>query len=365
LKRIVTAVNKNPAAAQIDPRVLEHAEEANLRYVSDGEAGIRRRRHGKHFRYFSADGASITDAATLARIASLAIPPAYEDVWICASARGHLQATGRDARGRKQYRYHARWRGVRDKDKFGRVLDFAERLPLLRRRLRRDLKIPGLGREKVLAIVISVMAQTLIRIGNTAYATTNRSYGLTTLRKRHVALLGKGKALFRFRGKGGLAHEVPLDDARLSRLLQRIRQLPGQALFQYSSDDGVPQQVDSGMVNDYLREAMGDEFTAKDFRTWAGTSSAIFVLAATPLPDEPAQQPGVLKEAIRAVAGVLRNTPAVCRNSYIHPIVIDSWIDGSLHRSIVAPLPDRAPRQERVALTFLRKRLRLRSARAH
>jgi DNA topoisomerase I len=350
--------------SSIDPRSLEQASAAHLRYVNDGEAGIRRQRRGAKFRYVDAQGKVVRDGGTLARIASLAIPPAYEDVWICASDRGHLQATGRDARGRKQYRYHARWRGVRDKDKFGRIIHFAEHLPALRRRVQRDLRLPGLGRDKVLAIVVSVMAQTLIRVGNATYESSNGSYGLTTLHKRHLALLGKGRALFKFRGKGGLAHEVPLDDARLTRLLRRCRQLPGQALFQYTDEDGGRQQVDSGMVNDYLREAMGEEFTAKDFRTWAATCAAIVVFAGTPLPDGQKGRPTLIKTAIETVAHMLRNTPTVCRNSYIHPIVIEAWNDGSLHKVLGDSVPRDVRRQERIALSFLRRRLKQRRSSA-
>jgi DNA topoisomerase-1 len=342
----------------VDKRTLAQASEVGLRYTSDIEPGLRRRRHGKHFRYHDRYGVAIKDQVVLARIAHLAIPPAYTDVWICASERGHLQATGRDARGRKQYRYHARWRSVRDRDKFARVVEFAERLPKLRRRLQRDLKAVGLGRDKVLAVVVSVMAQTLIRIGNAAYESSNNSYGLTTLHKRHVAFAGNGRAIFRFRGKGGLFHEIALDDARLTRLLRRCRQLPGQPLFQYTDDAGARLHVDSGMVNDYLREAMGEEFTAKDFRTWGGTRAAIAVLANTPLPATLSARTSSLAAAVKTVAAHLRNTPAVCRSSYIHPLVFESWSDGSLHRLIDGGLPNDERKQEIGALRFLRQRLR-------
>lgn len=347
-----------------DKQTLAQASEAGLRYSSDIEAGFRRRRHGKHFRYLDKQGAAIKDAAILARIKRLAIPPAYSDVWICESERGHLQATGRDARGRKQYRYHARWRSVRDRDKFARVVDFAERLPALRRRLRCDLSATGLGRDKVLAVVVSVMAQTLIRIGNAAYESSNNSYGLTTLHKRHVAFTGNGRALFRFRGKGGLLHEIALDDARLIRLLRRCRQLPGQSLFQYTDDNGARQQIDSGMVNDYLREAMGEEFTAKDFRTWGGTCTAITVFAKTPLPEKDSERTTTLADAVKTVAAHLRNTPAVCRSSYIHPLVFESWADGSLHKLIDGSSQKSGRSQEVAALRFLRARLRRSRARS-
>ena len=349
-------------ALGLEEQGIVHANEVGLRYVSDINPGIRRLRRGKQFRYLDEDGNSITDAAVLARISKLAIPPAYTNVWICGSERGHLQATGRDARGRKQYRYHVRWRRVRDQEKFGRVLDFAARLPALRRCLRRDLKSGGLGRDKVLAVVVSVMAQTLIRIGNAGYESSNRSYGLTTLHKRHVEFIRSGRALFRFRGKGGRLNEIPLDDERLTKLLRHCRQLPGQPLFQYIDDDGQRQAVDSSLVNDYLRAAMGQEFTAKDFRTWGGTFAAISALAATPLPEQPSERASVLMAAIKTVAANLHNTPTVCRNSYIHPTVLEAWADGSLHGLLGHALPSGVRQQELAALRFLRRRLRRRRA---
>ena len=288
--------------------------------------------------------------------AGLAIPPAYEDVWICANPRGHLQATGRDARGRKQYRYHPRWRAVRDLGKFARVVDFGERLPRLRRALARDLKRPGLPREKVLATVVSLLSETLIRIGNAKYRDENGSFGLTTLLARHVAFL-RGRALFRFRGKSGLRHSVEVDDARLVRLLRRCQQLPGQPLFQYLDDDGAPQPVDSGMVNDYLFAAMGGEFTAKDFRTWGATARAMAVFVAMPLP-EPADErslASIVNVAIGTVAAALRNTPAVCRSSYIHPRVIEAWKEGALQRAITATDVAFPRKLERATLRFLRR----------
>ena len=341
---------------------LAQASGAGLRYVADTEPGIRRKRRGKGFCYLDSEGKIISDSTIRTRISRLAIPPAYTDVWICQSERGHLQATGRDARGRKQYRYHAKWRSVRDRGKFVRVVDFADRLPALRRRLRHDLKADGFGRDKVLAIVVSIMAQTLIRIGNPKYADGNRSYGLTTLKKRHVEFLRNGHAVFRFRGKGGVANEVALDDDRLTRLLRHCRELPGQMLFQYTDDDGTKQPVDSGLVNDYLRDAMGEEFTAKDFRTWGATCATIALLAETPLPDTQTDRVSKLAEVVKTVAQNLRNTPAVCRKSYIHPVVFDAWSDGSLHR-IIGPEPlGNAKKQEFAALRFLRKRLRQKPA---
>src|SRR5690606_35816303 len=255
------------------------AAHAGLRHVTDAMPGIRRRRAGTGFSYRRASGARVDDAATLARIRALAIPPAWTEVWICPDPRGHLQASGRDARGRKQYRYQPDWSAVRGNGKFDRVVAFGEALPGLRRRLRRDLAKPGYPREKVLAIVVALLGETLVRVGNPEYARENRSYGLTTLRNRHVEFLRGGRARFRFRGKGGLDHEVELDDRRLVKLLRGCRQLPGQSLFQYRDDDGVLVPVDSGKVNDYLRDATGDAFSAKDFRTWGATLAAFQRLA--------------------------------------------------------------------------------------
>ncbi|WP_422509987.1 DNA topoisomerase IB [Stenotrophomonas sp. GZD-301] len=310
------------------------ARQAGLRHVSDDQPGIARRRAGKGFSYRDADGAAVRDAATLARIRALAVPPAYTAVWICAQANGHLQATGRDARGRKQYRYHADWSRVRGDGKFDRVIAFGMALPALRRRLRRDLALPGFPRNKVLAIVVALLADTLVRIGNAAYARDNRSYGLTTLRNHHLALVKGGRAQMRFRGKSGQAHEIDVDDRRLVQLIRRCQQLPGQALFQYRDDDGSVQPVDSGQVNDYLHAAMGEEFSAKDFRTWGGTVAALRQLAATALP-EPSSERALMalqNEVVGAVAALLGNTPAVCRKAYIDPCVFDGWRAGQLGR---------------------------------
>jgi len=308
------------------------ARQAGLRYVSDELPGIARRKAGKGFAYRDADGAAVRDAATLARIRALAIPPAYTDVWICALPNGHLQATGRDARGRKQYRYHADWARVRGDGKFDRIIAFGTALPTLRRRLRRDLKLPGFPRDKVLAIVVALLAQTLVRVGNEVYARDNRSYGLTTLRNRHLALVEGGRAQMRFRGKSGQAHEVDVDDRELVKLIRGCQQLPGQALFQYRDDDGAVQPVDSGMVNDYLHDAMGEDFSAKDFRTWGGTLEAIRQLAVTELPEPSSERAlaALQKQVVCEVANLLGNTPSVCRKAYIDPCVFDGWRAGSL-----------------------------------
>jgi DNA topoisomerase-1 len=311
-----------------------------LVYVSDQARGIRRVRiSGKkakrpRFTYTSPSGRRIDDARTLARIAALAVPPAYEEVWICANPRGHIQATGRDARGRKQYRYHPEWRRVRDDHKHSRMLSFGKALSRLRAAVRRDLKLPGLPREKVLALVVKLLDTTQVRVGNEEYARTNGSFGLTTLRDRHARFPGRGKAVLRFRGKGGADHDVLVDDARLARLVRRCQQLPGQALFQYLDEDGKRRAVDSGQVNDYLRERMGGEFTAKDFRTWHATLHALTLLDCMPLPDKPSQAAlnRCMNTVVKQVAAGLRNTPAVCRKSYINPAVFIAWRSGALRR---------------------------------
>jgi len=329
------------------------ARQAGLRYVSDDQPGIARRKAGKDFSYRDADGHAVRDAATLARIRALAIPPAYTEVWICALDNGHLQATGRDARRRKQYRYHADWARVRGDGKFDRVIAFGQALPTLRRRLRRDLKLPGLPQDKVLAIVVALLAETLVRVGNPEYARDNRSYGLTTLRNRHLELVRGGRARMRFRGKSGQEHEVEINDQRLVELIRRCQQLPGQALFQYRDDDGTIQPVDSGQVNAYLRDAMGEDFSAKDFRTWGGTVAALRHFAATALPESTSERAlaALQKEVICQVAARLGNTPAVCRKAYIDPSVFDGWRAGSLVK--LATL--RGDRQwEQATLKFLR-----------
>lgn len=334
-----------------------HAEAAGLVYVSDVEPGIRRRGTSGQFRYVDPEGHAVRGKA-LKRIEALAIPPAYTDVWICNDPRGHLQATGRDARGRKQYRYHHDWRTLRGDDKFGRIVAFGNALPRLRRRLRDDLKRPGFPRRKVLAIVVAVMAETLIRVGNREYVRSNRSYGLTTLRNQHVAFLRGGRARFRFKGKSGQENEVVLDDKRLARLLRHCQQLPGQALFQYLDDDNKRQPVDSGQVNDYLREVMGEDFTAKDFRTWGATLAAFRQLARMPWSDDDGEAPSQRALAIgenlvvRQVAAMLGNTPAVCRSSYIDPAVLEGWRDGRLQRAAGGAIGER--QWEQTALRFLR-----------
>jgi DNA topoisomerase-1 len=338
----------------------EMAVAAGLVYVSDSDPGIRRLRKGSAFGYVKPDDRPLVAAAELTRIARLAIPPAYEDVWICTNPRGHLQATGRDARRRKQYRYHADWRVLRDGAKFERMIEFGEALPRLRLRLRRDLALSGLPKEKVLAVVVSLLDATRVRIGNAEYARDNNSYGLTTLRNRHVQFIRDGRLRFRFRGKGGADHEIAVDDRRLARLVRHCHELPGQRLFQYVDEDGGRHPIDSDQVNAYLREVMGADFTAKDFRTWGATLRAISLMAATPLPEEPSER--ALNEcvvaAIKTVAGELRNTPAVCRKSYVNPVVFVAWRNGSLHKAIREDISAAPRRAERLALSFLRRQSR-------
>jgi len=332
---------------------------AGLVYVTDSIPGIRRVREGDGFAYYLPDRRSVSDEAELARIARLAVPPAYEDVWICRNPRGHLQATGRDARGRKQYRYHAEWRVHRDKSKFDRMAAFGAALPRLRRRLSRDLARPGLPREKVLAVIVRILDETSVRIGNAEYARSNDSYGLTTLRNRHVKFIRDGRLRFHFRGKGGAEHEVPIDDKRLARIVRHCHQLPGQRLFQYVDDEGALHPIESDQVNGYLKEAMGDDFTAKDFRTWGATLRAIEVLNGTPLPERRSERAlnGCIVGAVKQVAAELRNTPAVCRKSYINPVVFSAWRDGELHEAM-GEAASRAPRRmEQLALVFLKKQV--------
>jgi DNA topoisomerase I len=306
-----------------------HAEEAGLRYVSDDQPGIRRRRAGRGFTYVGADGKTIADADRIAWFKRLAIPPAWTDVWISPIKRGHIQATGRDAKGRKQYRYHPRWREVRDEAKYGRLIEFARALPRIRRRTDRDLRRRGLPREKVLALVVQLLESTLVRVGNEEYARDNRSFGLSTLRDRHVKANGNELQLS-FKGKSGKEHLVPVRDPRLARLVRQCQELPGQVLFQYVDRDGRRQSIDSGDVNDYLREVSGGEFTAKDFRTWAGTVAASLALREFRKVDDEAGRKKAIVAAIEEVAERLGNTPAVCRACYVHPDVLDSYLDGTL-----------------------------------
>ena len=340
--------------AEVPPEQLAAAEEAGLRYVCDGEPGYARRAFGDWFEYYDEQGREIDEDGTIERIDRLAIPPAYTDVWICADRRGHLQATGRDARGRKQYRYHPDWRQTRDHGKFSRIVAFGERLPRLRRRLARDLALRGLPRDKVRALAVSVLAETLIRVGNHEYARQNNSFGLTTLRDRHVRF-PRGAAIFEFRGKSGKDHVVECQDEGLAKMLRRCQQLPGQKLFQYLDEGGVPRPIGSGDVNDYLREACGEDFTAKDFRTWGGTIAAIKAFVRNPPPEGASERTLAMHQnaAVKEVARQLGNTPAVCRASYIHPAVFEGWREGRLAREIAEADLVHPRKLERLALQFL------------
>jgi DNA topoisomerase-1 len=311
--------------AQLTP---EELRAAGLRHVSDHDPGITRRRSGTGFSYRMTDGGPI-DEETLDRIRKLAIPPAWTDVWICPDPRCHIQATGRDQKGRKQYRYHDRWRQVRDENKYDRLIAFGRALPKLRRRVEHDLARRGLPRDKVLAAVIRVMEITLIRVGNEEYARANKSFGLTTLRNRH-ARIGAEKAVFEFRGKSGKVHKTGFSDRRLARVLRACQELPGQHLFEYVDDDGHVHAVESADVNAYLRQALGEDFSAKDFRTWAGTVAAARALITLPQCTTGGERRKNIVTCVKAVAGVLGNTPAVCRKAYIHPAVLQAYEAGEL-----------------------------------
>jgi DNA topoisomerase-1 len=339
------------------------AREAGLRYATDARPGITRRRSGRGFTYRDVEGRTIRDRGALRRLRSLAIPPAWTDVWICPWPNGHLQASGRDARGRKQYRYHEQWTKRRDLDKFDRMVAFARALPRLRRRVDADLARRGLPRDKVLAAVVRLLELTLIRVGNDEYAKLNRSFGLTTLRDHHANVAG-ARVRFRFRGKAGLVHEVGLRHRRLAGIVRRCQELPGQELFQYVGDDGQVRDIASEDVNDYLRDAAGGEFTAKDFRTWAGTVLAYRALRALQPDDSEGPAKRIVVEAIKATAHRLGNTPAVARKSYVHPAVLEAYLDGDIPGALVEaaeeqPNPPTAatPKEERAVVALLRQRL--------
>jgi DNA topoisomerase I len=306
---------------------MQSARAAGLRHMSDAAPGIGRRRASCGFRYLRPKGGAVRDIATLSRIRALAIPPAWRAVWICPRADGHLQATGRDARGRKQYRYHARWRETRDETKYGRMLEFAAALPAIHRRVGRDLARHGLPREKILATVVRLLETTLIRVGNEEYARENESFGLTTLRTRQVKVNGS-KVRFQFRGKSGVEHAIELEDRRMAAIVKRVRELPGQELFQYVDEDGSLRSIGSADVNAYLKEISGEDFTSKDFRTWAGTLLAARALGRLGGFDSQAQAKRNVATAVEAVARLLGNTAAVCRKCYIHPVVLESYLRG-------------------------------------
>jgi DNA topoisomerase-1 len=316
------AIAKKIAA---DP--VEAAEEAGLRYISDDRPGHTRKAKGDDFEYFDTDGKPIRDEQRVLRIQRLGIPPAWTKVWICPSGNCHIQATGRDARKRKQYIYHERWREVRDENKYDRILIFAEALPKIRRRVKKDLGLPGLPRNKILAAIVQLLERTFIRVGNEEYARDNKSFGLTTMQDRHVDVSG-AKMSFRFRGKSGRDHEIDISDRRIAKIISKLQDLRGQDLFQYLDDDGKVCDITSQDVNDYLREIAGEDFTAKDFRTWAGTVLAGIALNSVGAFENKKQAKANIKDAIGAVAKILGNTPAICRKCYVHPAVLETYLDG-------------------------------------
>jgi len=318
--------NGNGNGAKLVAEAMDAAEGAGLRYVSDDRPGYTRKAKGEDFDWLDAEGKLIRDEQRLLRIKRLAIPPAWTDVWVSPSPNGHIQATGRDARGRKQYVYHERWREVRDENKYDRIISFGKALPKIRRRVSQDLKLPGLPREKVLATVVQLLERTFIRIGNEEYARENKSFGLTTMKDRHVEVKG-AKLRFRFRGKSGREHEVDVTDRHIAKIISKLQDLPGQDLFQYLDDDGKIRDLSSQDVNEYLREITGEDFSAKDFRTWAGTVLTAIALNAQEKFETQKQANANIKSAISAVAEILGNTPAICRKCYVHPAVLENYRD--------------------------------------
>jgi len=339
------------------------AKAAGLRYVADVGPCIRRIKSGKHFRYVGQDGKPIRDEDELRRIRALGIPPAWKNVWICPIANGHIQATGRDVKGRKQYRYHTRWREVRDETKFNKMLEFGAALPGIRERTDRDLALPGLPREKVLAAVVRLLEGTLIRVGNEEYARQNGSFGLTTMRVRHVNIEGS-TVRFHFRGKSGKEHNVDIRDRRLARIVKRCQDIPGHELFQYIDESGQRHAIGSADVNDYLRTISGHDFTAKDFRTWAGTVLASLALQEIEAFDSQTQAKKNVVQAIRSGAERLGNTPAICRKCYVHPGILEAYMDGSMPEALKAKAEEAVSEsshslrpEEAAVLSFLQQRL--------
>ena len=352
--------------AKLDP--AESAREAGLRYVNDTQPGIHRKPVKTGFRYTAADGKPVRDAETLGRIKALVIPPAWTDVWICANPKGHLQATGRDARGRKQSRYHTHWREIRDETKYERMTHFAAALPLIRERLQHDLALPGLPREKVLATLVRLMETTLIRVGNEEYARENHSYGLTTMRNRHVEVHGS-EITFTFQGKSRVHHTINLHDRRLAGIIKRCADIPGYELFQYLDAEGNHHSIDSSDVNGYLHEITGQHFTAKDFRTWAGSVLAADMLREFgPFNSATEAKKNVL-EAIKQVAAKLGNTPSVCRKCYVHPAVLEAYMGGITAKAAREKLEEEIDEhatalrhEERALLKLLEQRMLLEKA---
>lgn len=356
----------NPFGAAL----AEEARDAGLRYSNDAKPGIRRRTHGQRTSYLRADGSALKDKATLLRIKRLAIPPAWTDVWISPHENGHIQATGRDARGRKQYRYHPDWHRRRDENKFNRMMAFARALPRIRGRVKRDLARRGMPRDKVLATVVRLLETTLIRVGNDEYARNNDSYGLTTMRNRHARVAGQ-EVRFTFRGKSAKRHEISLRDSQVARIVRRCQEIPGQDLFAYEDEEGQPHDIGSQDVNEYLRSIAAADFTAKDFRTWAGTVLAAIALREFEAVSHETQARKNVVTAIEAVARMLGNTPAVCRKCYVHPEILESYLAGDTIATIRQRAAGRIERslsrlkpEEAAVLVLIERRLG-RSAREH
>jgi DNA topoisomerase-1 len=345
----------------LDP--VEVAEEAGLRYVNDDQPGYTRKPKGDDFEYFDTDGKLIRDETRILRIRRIAIPPAYKDVWICPSPNGHIQATARDARGRKQYRYHERWREARDENKYDRMIVFGQALPKIRRQVNKDMAMRDLPRKKVLATVVHLLGRTFIRVGNEEYARENQSFGLTTMRNRHVDVKG-AKLSFSFKGKSGVKHEIDVSDRRLANIIRKLQDLPGQDIFQYEDEAGEVRNVTSQDVNDYLQEVTGEEFTAKDFRTWAGTVLTAMALNAQGPVDNETQAKKNIKDAIAAVAKILGNTPTVCRKCYVHPVVLEAYLDGDMIEGLRQKTEETLSKQledlraeEAAVMSFLQEKL--------
>lgn len=360
------------ATEPVTPPTAELAgavEQAKLRYVSDLEPGLGRKRVGKGFSYLGLDGKRITDKETRKRLESLVIPPAWQDVWICPDEHGHIQATGRDERGRKQYLYHPEWHRVRDTAKFDRMLGFGKLLPRIRRRVQKDLSLPGLPKDKVLAAVVKLLETTLIRVGNTTYAKENGSYGLTTIRKKHAHVSGQ-TVTFDFTGKSGKEWDIELKDKKIAKIVQKCEELPGYELFKYFDEAGELQDLESGDVNTYLKDVTGEDISAKDFRTWAGTVLATFTLTGLEPSQTKTQATKNVTAAIKEVSQKLGNTPAVCRRSYVHPDVIDCYLDGSLmglaevREAVSSSLAKGLRIEEMAVLRFLEARQELQNANA-
>lgn len=360
----IKRTKKSSSRKKVLPPVTDpeqSAKDAGLKYVTDSAPGLQRRKNGHGFLYLDPAGKKLQDESHLERIRKLAIPPAWTDVWICPTPQGHLQATGRDARRRKQYRYHSRWVQTRDSTKFERMIAFGEHLPQIRKRVDADLSLPGMPKEKILATVVRLLEVTLIRVGNEEYARDNQSYGLTTLRNKHVDVLGSS-IRFRFKGKSGKVHDVGIKDNRLARILKRCQEIPGYELFQYIDENGNQTSIDSSDVNSYLREITGEDFTAKDFRTWAGTVLASMAFQLNHVEEEASPKKKKVLECVTMVANLLGNTPSVCRKCYIHPEILQGYERGELIPAIqlsqeqktIAPVEGLAP-EEVAVLTYLKR----------